>query len=55
MKNNFPTISYLESLQLQMRDLGVHLVEISDVSFLYFQIYSLWKLGFLNSLEISFK
>jgi hypothetical protein len=30
-------------------------VKISDVGSLYFQRYSLWKLGFLNAPEISFK
>jgi hypothetical protein len=35
--------------------LGVHVVQISDVDSLYFLRYDLWKLEFLDDVEISFK
>jgi hypothetical protein len=51
----FWDVSDLEILKRWRRYLGVHVVKISDVGSLYFQRYALWKLGFLNAPEISFK
>jgi hypothetical protein len=45
----------LEILKRQRINVGVHVVKISYVGSLYFQRYTLWKLGFLNDPEINFK
>jgi len=42
-------------LKRQGRYIGVHVIKLTYSISLYFQRYALWKLGFMNALEISFK